>query len=84
MDRIERGEFHLHMNDIVYMTVNPFMKHGVYVEANMENISKMIPINISNDLNPWKTCSLVWIVLLKRYVVIPPCLRNLRHFRLVV
>jgi hypothetical protein len=39
MDHIERGEFHVHMNDNVDRTMNPLVKHGVYVEGNMENIS---------------------------------------------
>ena len=39
------------MNDYVDKTMNPLVKHGVYVEGNMENILEMIPINISNDPN---------------------------------
>jgi hypothetical protein len=51
IDRIERGEFHVHMNDYVDKTMNPLVKHGVYAEGNMENILETIPINISNDPN---------------------------------
>jgi hypothetical protein len=38
----------IHMG-YVDRTVNPLVKHGVYVEGNMENIFEMIPINILND-----------------------------------
>jgi len=46
IDCTKRGEFCVHMNDNVDSTVKPLVKHGVYVEGNMENILETVPINI--------------------------------------
>jgi hypothetical protein len=65
------------MNDNVDRTMNPLVKHGVYVEGNMENISETIPINISNDPNIIENvfigaeCSPEEI-----HMITPPCLRS--------
>jgi hypothetical protein len=45
--RIEVGEFTLTMNGDKACPINPLAMHDVYAEENMENISQMIPIDIS-------------------------------------
>jgi hypothetical protein len=54
---IENGEFKSAIIRSVDRTVNPLARHGVYAEGNMVNISKMIPINISRNLDVIKTSS---------------------------
>jgi hypothetical protein len=55
------------MNDNVDRTMNPLVRHDVYVEGNMENISETIQISISNDPNNMENvlisvdCSTEWI-----------------------
>jgi hypothetical protein len=45
--RIKVGEFTLTMNGDKAFLINPLAMHTIYVEGDMETISKMIPINIS-------------------------------------
>jgi hypothetical protein len=51
LSRIENGEFKSTIVRSVDRTVNPLARHGVYAEGNMANISEMIPINISRNLD---------------------------------
>jgi hypothetical protein len=47
LTRIEAKEFPLTMTGDRSCPINPLATHEIYVEGNMETISKMIPINIS-------------------------------------
>jgi len=49
MDKVESGEFPLQFQDCVDRPLNPLVKQAIYAEGNMDNISKMIPINISRN-----------------------------------
>jgi hypothetical protein len=50
LSSVESGEFKSVVVGSVDGVVNPLARHGVYVKANMANISKTIPINISRNL----------------------------------
>ena len=49
--RIESSEFHVRLSEGVSQIVNHFPKEGLFTEENTENISKIIPINISTKPN---------------------------------
>jgi hypothetical protein len=50
LGRIEAGEFVLTMTGYRPCPINPLAMHIVYVEGNMETITKTIPIDISRTL----------------------------------
>jgi hypothetical protein len=49
LGRIEVGEFVLTMTGDRSCPINPLAMYAIYVEGNMETITKMIPINISRN-----------------------------------
>ena len=47
LERIECDDFSMNLRDNVGHPRMPLGTHGIYVEGNMVNISRIIPINIS-------------------------------------